>query len=159
MLEAGERDGHLGFSSEQSLGMPGRGGHGEPPVQGFSLFQAAPASPLWTTNIWVLRTRGGRWISRVLQPSGSSGPGCQGSSIISGTQFPQRVPEPPSGRPSPRAARNKQSTPPGSRGVHLELLLRKESWYAGPGRPRRAARTGLFIVSGGTGFAIMDYFA
>jgi len=32
MLEAGERDGHLGFSSEQSLGMPGRGGHGEPPV-------------------------------------------------------------------------------------------------------------------------------
>ena len=37
------------------------------------------------------------------------------------------------------------------------ILLRKESWDAGPGRPRRAARTGLFIVSGGTGFAIMDY--
>jgi hypothetical protein len=37
------------------------------------------------------------------------------------------------------------------------VLLRKEPWDAGPGRPRRAARTGLFIVSGGTGFAIMDY--
>src|SRR5215469_8178956 len=32
-------------------GMPGRGGHGEPPVQGFSLLRAAPPSPLWTTNI------------------------------------------------------------------------------------------------------------
>src|SRR5215467_15438800 len=29
------------FSSETVLGMPGRGGHGEPPVQGFSLLQAA----------------------------------------------------------------------------------------------------------------------
>jgi hypothetical protein len=35
----------LEFSSEKSLGMPGRGGHGEPPVQGFSLLRAAPTSP------------------------------------------------------------------------------------------------------------------
>jgi hypothetical protein len=26
-----------------------------------------------------------------------------------------------------------------------------------PGRPRRAARTGLFIVAGGANFAMMDY--
>jgi len=34
--------------------MPGRGGYGEPPVQGFSLLRAAPGSPWWTTNTGVL---------------------------------------------------------------------------------------------------------
>ena len=53
--------------------------------------------------------------------------------------------------------------PAGAAGSGPRLLLRKESWDAGPGRPAvrplrlRAARTGLFTVSGGTGFAIMDY--
>ena len=34
--------------------------------------------------------------------------------------------------------------------------LEKSSWDARPGRPRRAARTGLFIVAGGASSAMMD---
>ena len=35
-------------------------------------------------------------------------------------------------------------------------LLRKNSWDARPGRPRRAARTGLFIVAGGASSSMID---
>ena len=48
--------------------MPGRGGQrydrsdSEPSVQGFSFLRAAPASPLWTTDIRLLREP---WLSLV----------------------------------------------------------------------------------------------
>jgi hypothetical protein len=76
-LFVGGDDGAMDDSSEKSLGMPGRGGHGEPPVQGFSLFRAVPASPLWTTNI-RLRWSGEGWRLRELQTFGSAGAGRDG---------------------------------------------------------------------------------
>jgi len=36
------------------------------------------------------------------------------------------------------------------------FLLRKSSWDAGPGRARRPARTGVFIVAGGASSAMDD---